>query len=353
MKGDRLLFAAVMLSVSTAPALAAWPYDSIVSFGDSLSDVGDVFIATGGVEPNPPYYMGRFSNGPNWLDDLAQKMNLPLAPILAPGGGTDFAFGGATTGSPDSTNTDGVPTLEQQIGAFNLATNKQASPHALYTFSIGANDLFSLVAQVGGNTISTADASTYAGDAAAVVAGAAQTLQSEGATDLVLFDVPDLSQTPLMQQEAATIESADGVGAADQFLQFVYGLSLSFDLDVTTDLQSVEKAGLTVYDLNTFALIDSVVADPGAYGFSDVNDPCFVAANPNHPFTSGGTECGDPNSYLFWDTVHPTSAAGELIAADAYGKVIPEPSTWAMMAVGFAGLGFAGLRAGRRGQASA
>ena len=341
MKGDRLLFAAVMLSVSTAPALAAWPYNSIVSFGDSLSDVGDVFIATGGVEPNPPYYMGRFSNGPNWLDDLAQKMNLPLAPILAPGGGTDFAFGGATTGSPDSTNTDGVPTLEQQIGLFKQATGNHASPHALYTFSIGANDLFSLIGQVGGGTITPADASTYAADAAEVVAGAASTLRSEGATDLVLFDVPDLSQTPLMQQEPVAIQ------------QLAYGLSLSFDKDVTADLQSVEQAGLTVYDLNTFALINSVVADPGAYGFSDVNDPCFVAANPNHPFTSGGTECGDPNSYLFWDTVHPTSAAGELIAADAYGKVIPEPSTWAMMAVGFAGLGFAGLRAGRRGQASA
>ena len=297
--------------------------------------------------------MGRFSNGPNWLDDLAQKMNLPLSPILAPGGGTDFAFGGATTGSPYSTNTDGVPTLEQQIFLFNQVTGSQASPHALYTFSIGANDLFSLIGQVGGNTISTTDAFTYAADAAEVVAGAASTLRSEGATDLVLFDVPDLSQTPLMQQEAATIESADGLGAADQFLQFVYGLSLSFDQDVTKDLLSVEKAGLTVYDLNTFALINSVVADPGAYGFSDVHNPCFVAADPNNPFTSGGTECGDPNSYLFWDAVHPTSAAGELIAADAYAKVVPEPSTWAMMAIGFAGLGLAGARAGRRERAAA
>ena len=70
-------------------------YPAIYSFGDSLSDVGNVDLATGGIEPASPYVDGQFSNGPVWAQDLAGKLGLPaLIPSLA--GGTDYAFGGAT-----------------------------------------------------------------------------------------------------------------------------------------------------------------------------------------------------------------------------------------------------------------
>ena len=63
----------------------------------------------------------------------------------------------------------------------------------------------------------------------------------------------------------------------------------------------------------------------------------------------GGT-FDQQNEYLFWDGVHPT-AEGHMITANfavaALGGV-PEPSTWAMMLIGFAGLGFAGYVKTRR-----
>jgi phospholipase/lecithinase/hemolysin len=50
---------------------------------------------------------------------------------------------------------------------------------------------------------------------------------------------------------------------------------------------------------------------------------------------------------LFFDGLHPTEG-GHLLAADlAYALVAPEPSTWAMMLIGFAGLGYFGLRSRR------
>src|SRR5579872_6310142 len=62
----------------------------IVAFGDSLSDTGNDLIAFG--SPQPPYYQGRFSNGPNWIDDLAAKLGVPdPQPSLA--GGTNYAYG--------------------------------------------------------------------------------------------------------------------------------------------------------------------------------------------------------------------------------------------------------------------
>ena len=119
----------------------------------------------------------------------------------------------------------------------------------------------------------------------------------------------------------------------------------------------VEAAGLTVFDLNTYALIDEAVQDPGAFGFSNVTAPCWTGGFTG--YASGGSVCSTlpavQDTYLFWDDVHPT-AAGHLLVADAalsaMGLPVPEPSTWAMMAIGFVSLGFAGYRRGAYARAA-
>lgn len=70
-----------------------------------------------------------------------------------------------------------------------------------------------------------------------------------------------------------------------------------------------------------------VVANPGAYGFTDVTDPCLVGLTP----------CSHPNQYLFWDALHPTTAANAILAAQ-FANVVPEPSTFLMLGTGIAGL---------------
>jgi outer membrane lipase/esterase len=110
--------------------------------------------------------------------------------------------------------------------------------------------------------------------------------------------------------------------------------------------------GLKVFTLDIYDLLGDIKADPSGFGFTNVSDPCWTGGftDPN-----SGTLCSpnldDQNQFLFWDQVHPT-AAGHLLAAefalDALNTV-PEPSTWVMMLVGFAGLGFAGYRRSRKG----
>ncbi len=269
------------------------------------------------------------------MQDLAARLGLPaLTPSLT--GGNDYAFGGATTGST-YTNNPAVPNLTQQVDAF-FSSHPSAPSNALYTFSIGANDLFAILdGSTGGLTAAQA-----AGAAAQVVASEAGDLEAAGAKNLVLFDVPDLGLTPGI---TALGPAASAAASA---------LSLFFDQAVLQDLAPVEAAGLTVYDLNTYALIDEAVQNPSQFGFSNVTDPCWTGG-----FTGGGgslcsTLPAVQDTHLFWDDVHPT-AAGQLLVSDAalraLGLPVPEPSTWAMLLVGFSGLGFAGYRARARAAA--
>ncbi len=140
------------------------------------------------------------------------------------------------------------------------------------------------------------------------------------------------------------------------------GLAQSFDATVIGDLRGLKAIGLNVYALDTYDLLDDAKADPAAFGFTNVNDPCWTG---NFTSRSSGTLCSDPNQYLFWDEVHPTAAASELTADFAYdtltgafgpnvsigeniSSAVPEPSTWAMMLAGFAGLGYASFRSSGR-----
>jgi 3-phytase len=73
------------------------PFSELIVFGDSLSDAGNLHLASGGVVTPPPYYKGRFSNGPVWVEVLAEQLGLPT-PEASLAGGTNYAFGGAETG---------------------------------------------------------------------------------------------------------------------------------------------------------------------------------------------------------------------------------------------------------------
>ncbi len=100
---------------------------------------------------------------------------------------------------------------------------------------------------------------------------------------------------------------------------------------------ALRLAGEGVSTFDIFSLGTSFTQNPGAFGFTNVTDACGAVA---------GANC---NTYEFWDGIHPTAAA-HMVIADAFVAVatVPEPSTWAMMIVGFAGIGFMGYRRSRK-----
>ncbi len=62
-------------------------------FGDSLSETGNFYLATGGaLPPSPLYFAARFSNGKAWVEHFAKAIREPVpTPSLI--AGTNFAHG--------------------------------------------------------------------------------------------------------------------------------------------------------------------------------------------------------------------------------------------------------------------
>jgi outer membrane lipase/esterase len=304
--------------------------DAIYAFGDSLSDVGNIFTATFGVEPAAPYANGQFSNGPVWVQDLAGELGLaPLKASLT--GGTDYAYGGAFTGTtPFHTgNATDLTGAAGQLSQFEL-THLTADPNALYTIWIGSNDMRKLA---GSNTTASQIA---AGIGAAVVNidSTISALAGEGAKDFLVLSVTDLGKTPAAIAEGPAAQAGASAVAAAFDSTLVHG---SGPIPSLAALAAADSLNLHVLD--TYSLLDNVVEHPGTYGFTNVTSPCLVGAVN----FAGGTPCAPTmagqDQYLFWDDIHPTAAGHAIVAAAAVAPAVPEPGMLSLLVLGLAGLG--------------
>jgi phospholipase/lecithinase/hemolysin len=299
--------APVLLLLTGLPAIsAAAPFSALYAFGDSLSDTGNIAIATGGTVPGPPYDQFRFTNrAPLAVEVLGTSLSLTTAPYL--GGGTNFAFGGARTGISAS-----PPGLLTQVGLFNGLPGP-ADAAALYFVFAGINDLRDALSTPG-------DAPTIVNQAAANMAVALAALYGEGARSFFVPNLFNLGRTP----EAI----ASGNSAAATALSSLFNSLLATQLDVF----AATRPDAILFRFDTFALLEGVISNAAAFGFTNTTSECILTAG-----------CS-PDEFIFWDGFHPTARTHELLgAAMAESIAIPEPGTLALL-----GLGLAGLAATRR-----
>ncbi|MEO6848141.1 MAG: hypothetical protein ABI443_10915 [Chthoniobacterales bacterium] len=105
-----IICATAALLFCAAHSVNGAPFDNIIAFGGSLTDVGNVAgVTTPGYAPviNGYYQETHFSDGPLWIEDIASYWNLPaptpgrdsdttLPPQTS---GTVWAWGGSEAGS--------------------------------------------------------------------------------------------------------------------------------------------------------------------------------------------------------------------------------------------------------------
>ncbi len=288
------LMLVALLCVSSSVFAA---YNSVVVYGDSLSDNGNLYNATGHqYPPSPPYYEGRRSNGPVAVEQLASSLNVPIvdhAWIGATTGVGNYADGGTVTtfGSP------GLPGMSSIYAATKASLTPYLS-HGLFVIWGGPNDVLT----------------NYPQDAPSVIVARAVSnelaiitdLLGAGARTILAPGMPDLGLTPYFQS-LGPAGIALGTGITNAF---------------NTTLQAQLPSGVRYYD--TAALLRDVIAHPTAYGFTNATDYYL------HALT------GNPNDYVFYDDFHPSAATHAILAKEFQNATaVPEPSTLLILGSGF------------------
>jgi phospholipase/lecithinase/hemolysin len=279
-----------------------------VAFGASLSDPGNAFALRGGTNtppdylldpllvPSAPYARGghHFSNGATWVEQFARSTG--LAGTVRPAfqgesGATNFAVGGARA-YEDGINVN----LSAQVEAFLQQVDHQASPDALYTIEMGGNDIRdALVAYTTGS-------GPILHDAIVSIVTNVGRLYAAGARNFIVWRAPNVGLTPAIHTLDLLHPGA---------VQLATGLTQAFNGGLDGALVQVSNLpGIRIVRLDAYRLLNDIVADPAAFGLTDVTSPCVT---PNiAPFT-----CQTPDEFLFWDGIHPTKAVHAIIAQEA------------------------------------
>lgn len=312
-------------------AASALPYSNLVVFGDSLADSGNNAILAnayyGGARtaapfdgpqiPTLPYASGTYSNGAVWTQYFANSLGMSLAPSLA--GGNNYAYGGARVAVGGS-----VPTLVQQMGTY-LGTNT-VSANTLYVIEGGGNDARDVLDLYAAGRVP--EATALIGSYVQGIVGMVASLASLGADHFLLWNITDLGLVPAVSEM--------GPGASAGASAIVAGMNQALTGALNAYLPGSILDDLVLFD--AFTGLHDIVADPAAFGLSNVTDACA------DQLASPTCIANNADQYLFWDGIHPTTA-GHAVMAGLVVAALPEPSSWALFGLAFLGLAMSRRRA--------
>jgi phospholipase/lecithinase/hemolysin len=250
-------------------------FTGITVIGDSLSDTGRTFQAIG--IPPFPYYQGRVSNGPVWVEYLAPSLGLNYNPL------DNFSWAGARTDRSNSFT--GLPGMLDELDEL-LSTSKRLDNQALYVVFGGSNDFIRIFAGE--------DPMVVISEAVGNILSIVTQLRARGAKHIVVVDLPNLGLTPRVRA------GGPALALTVTFLSTVYNELLN------TALDSADKK---IVRVSAFNILNMLAANPAAFGLTNVTDQ-GISIFP-----------APADTYLFWDDIHPSTTVHRILAETIYEAV--------------------------------
>jgi phospholipase/lecithinase/hemolysin len=272
-------------------------------------------------------------------------------------GGTNYSILGATTGKKNNLEVGNVPgpplnaAFTDKGNAWQLSQFTTANPSfdaesSLFLLWLFPNDAFyclntynatngtcsSAGSSAGANPITT-NLNGVPGIAVSNLIASINTLADAGARNFLVVNSPDLGTTPAFR------------GTSNQTLMTLLsdGFNTALDSELTTLATAKPQLDIELFQLDD--ALNSLIADPSGSGFTNVTQPCVTSTSL----------CSDPSSYLFWDTLHPTTRTHEILAQQLYGVAYdpvpaPMPFLGGLAAIGWSRRLRQRLRQNRQGQ---
>ncbi|KAK9760132.1 hypothetical protein K7432_016154 [Basidiobolus ranarum] len=262
-----------LLSVLIASQVVYAEINRIVAYADSLTDNGNTHRYSG--YPPAPYYEGRFSNGPTWIDYTAKSLGIPQI---------NNAFGGATSNNDyvySKYNDYIVPGFKQQLE--QLPPPYGSQEQNLYAVFMGANDIMGLAHAYTYVMVRNYTITTIVDN---VMKGIERMYTIYKARNFIVFNQFPLDRLPVIKPKNKP---------------YVKDVINQFNSELFKRVDAMKSSNITHVDVHTW--LSGVLDNPTMYDFKITNSSCLDALKV----------CKKPDEYLVWDAVHPTTKLHKLL----------------------------------------
>ncbi len=278
-----VLFFCFFMSAATAA-----PINQVVVFGDSLSDTGNLYAyMQHQFPPSPPYYEGRASNGPLWIEHVLAHYypNDRDAHVL------NYACGG--TGVEDEDDDEDGDDVEEtfmfslgaQVKAYLRSVDKQANASSLYVVWTGANNYTRVHDHLDEEVNFT-------------ISGIKRSLEmivEAGAKHIMVTGLPNIGISPKARE----------FNNVDQMHYVSNQHNMKLEAEIETFRLLYPDIEWLYFDVNQIFL--TAVNHPEHYGLTNVADSC----------RNMETVLSHCDTYLFFDASHPSARAHQYIGKSA------------------------------------